>query len=115
MPLEAAEHRRVQAESRAYRNARGRRHLRDYADAKAWCDHYGATIRRDETPGGLLFTVSLPGFWPGTGKTLPLAVQGLAFNVITRLASGATRGPRGAKLDGLRAKRAAWEEARRGD
>jgi hypothetical protein len=113
----------VQRQSRTFRNAWGRRHLREYAEAKAWCDHFGATIRREAYPGGLLFTVTLPGFWPGQGKTLPLAMQGLAFNVVTRAKSRATEGPRGAKLDAVRAalatweaaRRAAWEDARNGD
>jgi hypothetical protein len=112
MPLPAAEHARVQRESRAFRNACGRQHLRAYGEAKAWCDHFGATIRRDAYPGGLLFTVTLPGFWPGQGKTLPLAVQGLAFNVVTRARSGATHAPRGAKLDAVRAALEHWDGRR---
>lgn len=110
--LTTAEHRTVQRQARTFRNAWARRRLRTHAEAVAWCDHFGATIRREAYPGGLLFTVTLPAFWPGYGKTLPLAVQGLAFNVVTRVRSGATHGPRGGKLDATRAALATWEAAR---
>jgi hypothetical protein len=103
MPLTAAEHARVKRQAMHARNAGARYGRWSRKRAEAWIARTGATVARDQVPGGLLFTVHVPGFHPQYAVRLEWAVAQLAANVEGFCASPtATHGPTGAGLRRLR-------------
>ena len=93
--LTSAEHASARRRAKDARNAYGR--------ARRWCTRVGATVRRDPVPGGVLWTVHVPGFHPSYAVRLDWAVAQLEANVRHFCCSPtATNGPTGAKLDRLR-------------
>jgi hypothetical protein len=103
MTLTSAEARRVKRATMDARNA-GQRYGRwSRKRAEEWIARTGATVRRDPVPGGLLFTVHVPGFHPQYAARLEWAVAQLAANVDHFCASPTARtGPTGARLRRLR-------------
>jgi hypothetical protein len=116
MPLTTAEHRQVQAETRAVRNAMARHRLRAHRHARQWCAFFGATVTPWRTvTGALRYTVKVAGFAAVTEPTLAWAVARLDDTIARFCESPARTSNTGRKLDPLRVTRAQWEEARSGD
>ena len=113
--LSTAEHREAQRDQKARRNTSARNGRAALARAWAWVEAMGAQVAVEPTPAGALYTVRVPGFHPQSARWLPAAVAALEGNITHFCESRAAKGPTGARLDALRAQRAAWEEARRGD
>ena len=106
--LTAAEHRTVQRETRALRNALARKRLRAHAEAESWCAALGADVQRDEYHGGLLWRVRIRAFQPAYARCLADAVADLDFKLVGWWRAGIRHGSTGAKLEPLWAARERW-------
>jgi hypothetical protein len=102
MTLTAAEHQRVKRETMQARNA-GQRYGRGvWRRTWAWVQDSGAVVRTWEDGFGRMYGVRVPGFHEQCARRLPDAVEQARSTVADFLASGAAKGPTGAKLDRLR-------------
>lgn len=107
--LTTAEHRRALRETKDRRNTGARRSRANLSRARQWVAAMEARVETLLTPSGALYTVRVPGFHPQSARWLPAAVAVLEGNIAHFCASPAAKGPTGARLDALRAKRAALE------
>jgi len=108
--LTTQEHRQAQREAKTRRNASARNGRAALARAWAWIEAMGAQVTVEATPAGALYTVKVPGFHAQSARWLPAAVAALQGNIEHFCDSRATHGPTGARLDALRAKRAAYTQ-----
>lgn len=108
MPLPASEHARVRDETRTLRNRAARNRRAALVRAGSWLETFGAEVRADATPTGILYTVRLTGFHPASDRLLTNAVDALHANVTTFVRSGAAKGPTGASMERVREAYARW-------
>jgi hypothetical protein len=108
--LTTQEHRQAQREAKTRRNTSARNGRAALARAWAWIEAMEAQVVVEPTPSGVVYTIRVPGFHSQSARWLPAAVNALEGNIAHFCDSRATHGPTGAKLDALRAKRAAYAE-----
>jgi hypothetical protein len=102
MTLSAADHQRVKRETMATRTAGRRYGRRRWRRAWDFVQASGARVAVQERPEGLFYFVRVPGFHEQSARCLPDAVDQARATVAHFLASGATHGPTGRRLDRLR-------------
>ena len=106
MPLPAAAHAAVAAETRQRRNASARARRLTRKEAEAWCAERDAEVQRFDHHGEWRWTIRVPGFFPVTSDTLEGAVRVLDFTIACWCdSSSTTHGPTGASLARYRALR----------